>query len=124
MKVWDKIKVGSFFPLNVANLILETPLFDMVEEDKLLWMDSPHGTYNVKSGYNLLCNFSGKLQGADTQDDWSSIWKIHAPSKAKNLLWRICKGYAYLHEQDCKSDMFLVRLLVHCAIISWRMIGM
>jgi ribonuclease HI len=92
MKKWDKIKVEYLFPVNVANLILETPLFEMVEEDKLLWMDSPHGTYNVKSGYNLLCDFSGKLQSVDTQDDWSSIWKIHAPSKAKNLLWRICKG--------------------------------
>ncbi|KAK2444482.1 hypothetical protein QL285_015507 [Trifolium repens] len=92
MKLWDKIKIESIFPLNVANLILETPLFAMVEEDKLLWMDSPYGNYNVKSGYKLLCNISGKLQGADTRDDWASLWKIHAPSKAKNLLWRICKG--------------------------------
>ncbi|GAU27275.1 hypothetical protein TSUD_125560 [Trifolium subterraneum] len=26
------------------------------------------------------------------QEDWSSLWKIHAPPKAKHLLWRICKG--------------------------------
>jgi hypothetical protein len=24
-------------------------------------------------------------------EGWSSIWKIHAPPKAKHLLWRICR---------------------------------
>jgi hypothetical protein len=92
MKAWDKIKVESLFPLHVANLILETPLFDMIEEDKLIWIDSPQGDYNVKSGYKLLCNISGKVNDAVTQEDSSSLGKIHAPPKAKHLLWRICRG--------------------------------
>jgi hypothetical protein len=109
MKKWDKIKVEYLFPVNVANLILETPLFEMVEEDKLLWMDSPHGTYNVKSGYNLLCDFSGKLQSVDTH-------KMIGLAFGKFMLHQrqrtYCGGFvkdAYLHVQDCKSDMFLVR---------------
>jgi ribonuclease HI len=92
MKLWDKMKIESLFPLTVANLILETPLFDMIENDKLIWMDSTQGNYSVKSGYNLLCNISGRLDDAASRDDWSSLWKINAPSKAKHLLWRICRG--------------------------------
>jgi ribonuclease HI len=26
------------------------------------------------------------------QEEWKKLWKIHAPPKAKHLLWRICKG--------------------------------
>ncbi|GAU35387.1 hypothetical protein TSUD_160380 [Trifolium subterraneum] len=25
-------------------------------------------------------------------EDWNCLWKVHAPPKAKNLLWRICRG--------------------------------
>jgi ribonuclease HI len=91
-KSWDIIKVESLFPSHVAKCILETPLFDLVNEDKLVWIDSPQGNYSVKSGYKLLCNISGTVNDANTRDDWSSLWKIHAPPKAKHLLWRICKG--------------------------------
>jgi hypothetical protein len=33
MKLWDKAKIGSLFPLNIANRIMETSLFYMVEEN-------------------------------------------------------------------------------------------
>ncbi|KAK2424247.1 hypothetical protein QL285_034627 [Trifolium repens] len=35
MKLWDKMKIESLFPLTVVNLILETPLLDMIEDDML-----------------------------------------------------------------------------------------
>jgi hypothetical protein len=44
------------FPLDVATSILVIPLFYMVEEDKIVWIDDMYGNYNVKSGYNLLLN--------------------------------------------------------------------
>jgi hypothetical protein len=40
MKMWDKAKVESLFPLHVANNIVETPLINVIEEDKLIWSDS------------------------------------------------------------------------------------
>ncbi|XP_045789331.1 uncharacterized protein LOC123884302 [Trifolium pratense] len=64
----------------------------MVDEDSLVWSDSTHGEYSVKSGYKLLMNVTGKINGGSQQDDWSSLWKICAPPKAKHLLWRISKG--------------------------------
>jgi hypothetical protein len=52
--MWDKDKIESLFPQQIVNRILGIPLFDMVEEDKLIWVDSTYGQYSVKSGYNLI----------------------------------------------------------------------
>jgi hypothetical protein len=77
--------------MEVANRIIDIPLFDLLDEDKLVWVDNPYGHYSVKSGYKLLLNVTGKRVEASQQEDWHSLWTIHAPPKAKHLLWRICK---------------------------------
>ncbi|GAU10749.1 hypothetical protein TSUD_425820, partial [Trifolium subterraneum] len=92
MKVWDREKIESIFPLHTAKRILEVPLFDMIEEDKLLWIDSTQGQYSVKSGYKLMSNIAGTANVMYQQDDWQSLWTILAPPKAKHLLWRISRG--------------------------------
>jgi ribonuclease HI len=92
MKLWDKEKIESLFSADVAKNILEIPLFDMVEEDKLLWVDNLYGHYSVKSGYKLMLDISGRMENLAQQEDWNCLWKIHAPPKAKHLLWRICRG--------------------------------
>jgi hypothetical protein len=89
---WDKEKIVSLFPMHVVNSIMNIPLFHMNEQDKLVWVDDAHGQYNVKSGYNLLLKYTGKLDGAIHQEKWTKLWSIHAPPKTKHLLWRICKG--------------------------------
>jgi hypothetical protein len=61
MKMWDKEKVESLFPMHVAKRILDIPLFDMRGDDKLVWLDSINGHYNVKSGYKLLLHVTGKM---------------------------------------------------------------
>jgi hypothetical protein len=86
-KMWDKEKVESLFTAHIAKSILNVPLFSMIEEDKLVWVDNTHGDYSVKSGYNLMLNFSGRVQNLDCHGDWNSLWKIHAPPKAKHLLY-------------------------------------
>jgi hypothetical protein len=47
MKMWDKEKIESLFPRDIANRILDIPLFDMLDEDKIVWIDSPYGHYSV-----------------------------------------------------------------------------
>ncbi|PNX78963.1 ribonuclease H, partial [Trifolium pratense] len=91
MKRWDKDKIEAIFPLEVANCILDIPLLDEIVEDKLIWADSLHGLYSVKSGYNMLLNDTGRSVNDLHQDGWKCLWKIHAPPKAKHLIWRICK---------------------------------
>ncbi|CAJ2662609.1 unnamed protein product [Trifolium pratense] len=45
----------------------------------------------------------GKLHNTVQPENWKHIWKIHAPPKAKHLLWRICKQClptrVHLHER-------------------------
>jgi hypothetical protein len=56
--MWDKDKIESLFPQQIANRILGIPLFDMVEEDKLIWVDSTYGQY--REGAEL--GFTGGLE--------------------------------------------------------------
>jgi hypothetical protein len=72
--------------------IINIPLFDMLDEDKLVWIDSPYGHYSVKSGYKLMLNTTGNIVNDSQQADWHSIWTTVAPPKTKYLLWRIAKG--------------------------------
>jgi hypothetical protein len=37
--------------VNVASCILDISLFDVVEEEKLIWVDDMHGQYSVKTRY-------------------------------------------------------------------------
>jgi hypothetical protein len=55
--------------MEVANRILDIPLFDLLDEDKLVWVDNSYGHYSVKSGYKLLLNVTGKRVEASQQED-------------------------------------------------------
>jgi hypothetical protein len=59
VKMWDQIKVESLFPEDVVKAIFNVPLFDVVENDKLIWVD--YANYSVKSGYKKLlkCKSNG-----------------------------------------------------------------
>ncbi|PNX78310.1 heat shock protein [Trifolium pratense] len=92
MKIWDREKIESIFPMYVAKRILEVPLFNMIDEDKLIWTDSTNGNYSVKSGYKLIMNITGKVDVVSSKKNWNSLWTILAPPKAKHLLWRISIG--------------------------------
>jgi ribonuclease HI len=91
-KMWDKEKLENMFTNDVVGRILNIPLFDICENDRLVWMDDLNGQYSVKSGYKLMLNSTGRVQEERQQEDWNCLWKIHAPPRAKHLLWRICKG--------------------------------
>jgi ribonuclease HI len=92
LRRWDNDKIMSLFPTEVANSILDIPLFDDIVEDKLVWQDSIDGHYKVRSGYNLLANVTGNNVHEVHHDGWKCLWKIHAPLKTKHLLWRICRN--------------------------------
>ncbi|KAK2450022.1 hypothetical protein QL285_009162 [Trifolium repens] len=98
----DVYKIESIFPLHVAKRILEIPLFGTVEDDTLVWMDNTNGMYSVKSGYKVILNVTGMANEISHQEEWSHLWNIRAPPKAKHLLWRISKGClpTRMHLQD------------------------
>ncbi|PNX76764.1 hypothetical protein L195_g032722, partial [Trifolium pratense] len=59
-----------------ATSILDVPLFDVVEEDKLVWYDNAHGNYSLKSGYNMMMKStrSATYDSPSLQEDWK--WRL------------------------------------------------
>jgi ribonuclease HI len=93
MRVWDKGKIESIFPMHIACCILKIPLFGTLDDDKLVWVDNSNGLYSVKSGYKIMLNITGLVHDqVNQQEGWKDLWNIRTPPKAKNLLWRISRG--------------------------------
>jgi hypothetical protein len=92
MRMWDRDKIESLFSLHIANRIVETPLTNVVEEDKLIWSENRDGVYSVRSGYKVMMQIKKQNDALSQRSDWLRLWKIKAPPKAKHLLWRICRG--------------------------------
>ncbi|MCH85832.1 ribonuclease H protein, partial [Trifolium medium] len=60
-------------------------------QDKLIWGEERDGVYLVRSGYRKIMQERNSRERPSIREEWGGIWKIHAPPKAKHLLWRICK---------------------------------
>jgi hypothetical protein len=69
MKIWDTEKIQSLFPVHVVNRIMDIPLIDNMDDDKVVWVDNAYGDYSVKSGYKLCLNITGKGLHAERQED-------------------------------------------------------
>uniref|UniRef100_A0A803PAX6 Reverse transcriptase domain-containing protein n=1 Tax=Cannabis sativa TaxID=3483 RepID=A0A803PAX6_CANSA len=64
--------------------------------DDLIWHFTSDGLYTVRSGYEVaeIDNYkAGPSSEATTRKWWTSIWKIEAPPKIRNFLWRVCNGW-------------------------------
>jgi hypothetical protein len=88
---WDSAKIASLFAADTAAAILATPLFDSVINDRILWTAEQDGRYSMKSGYRLIMTEILRTQRFHVEGEWNCLWKVNAPHKARNLLWRICR---------------------------------
>ncbi|XP_045809807.1 uncharacterized protein LOC123904158 [Trifolium pratense] len=80
------------FPVQVAERIIATPLIGSVYVDKMVWEEERNGCYSVKSGYKLAMKCIFRNDKYHVKGNWKEIWKVHAPQKARHLLWRLCRG--------------------------------
>jgi hypothetical protein len=51
-----------------------------------------NGMYTVKTGYKLAMMELLHTDWFHVEGGWNRIWKANSPHKARNLLWRICRG--------------------------------
>ncbi|MCI56558.1 polynucleotidyl transferase ribonuclease H fold, partial [Trifolium medium] len=77
--VWDTNRVNALFMEEAAKSILVVPLFDEVQEDKVIWEGDKDGIYIVRSGYKLLMQEMRPALGSGVTLNWSSLWRIRAP---------------------------------------------
>lgn len=89
---WDQNVINHYFDHSTTQLILATPLFRQVEEDQLIWKAEKNGHYSVKSAYRLCMEEIADNSFLHRPGYWTGIWKLKAPPKVKNLIWRICRG--------------------------------
>jgi hypothetical protein len=104
---WIPKTVNAFFDTETAEKILQVQIDRHGGKDFVYWPLSKHGTYTVRSAYNMArsSNFflarSSRGRGltstyTDDQRSWKAIWKINAPNKMKIHLWRFA--------HDCLSS--------------------
>jgi hypothetical protein len=101
---WIPETVNAFFDPETADRIFQTRISRHGGEDYVRWPHTKHGTYTVRSAYNLavsdrfFINRSGRGRGmsstsVEDEKHWKAIWKIKAPGKMLIHLWRFA--------QDC-----------------------
>lgn len=65
--------------------------------EKLIWVASPNGFFNVKSAYKVALELETTSYSGSSSDDsnlrrfWKLIWKIQVPHKVRHFVWRACR---------------------------------
>jgi hypothetical protein len=89
-KSWNLPLISSLFEPNSVQKIVRTPLYSSVTDDKRIWHKEKDGMYSVKSAYRLCVQDLLDTSHLKMNGNWNLIWKLKAPPRVRNLLWRIC----------------------------------
>ena len=60
----------------------------MHAEDLVYWLYEVHGEYSVRSAYKMLQRQKGNWREEYVDSVWRKVWRIKAPAKILNLVWR------------------------------------
>lgn len=85
---WDIDIVADLFNHRDQQCILHTRSGDEDEEDSMYWWHESSGEYSVRSAYRLIQAQKGLWWVSDNNSVWRYIWRIRAPPKVLNLVWR------------------------------------
>ncbi|OMP10786.1 hypothetical protein COLO4_04272 [Corchorus olitorius] len=95
--VWNLESIRNFIPTDVYQAIQRIPIGQTTENDEIIWPVNKDGNYTVKSGYHVMkdnevasMKKSPSSSHTVSRDVWKNIWKIQAPTKVQNFLWRAC----------------------------------
>lgn len=91
-KVWNTILISSLFDQNTTQIILNTPLHPLINEDKLVWKAAKSGNYSVRSAYRICVTDIADNSHLHVPGRWNLIWKLKVPPKIKNFVWHVCRG--------------------------------
>jgi hypothetical protein len=88
-KVWNEQLVRQLFGNETTQNILNTPLHQQVQMDKLIWKVEKNGCYSVRSAYRICIEDIINNDHLRKPGYWSGIRRLKVPPKVKNLVWRI-----------------------------------
>jgi hypothetical protein len=80
-KTWNVSVVQQVFDPVIARSILNTPLVDQVDEDRLIWKAEKNGYYSVKSAYRLCVDVLTDSSHLHRDGFWQGIWRLKIPQR-------------------------------------------
>lgn len=87
-KEWDLEVVRDIFNERDKQCILDTHIEEDSESDCLYWQFENSGEYSVRSAYKMLQVQKGAWGDQFSDSIWKLLWRIQAPPKVLNLVWR------------------------------------
>ncbi|KAJ1394179.1 Ribonuclease H-like superfamily [Sesbania bispinosa] len=92
----DIRKIGEMFPHEIAQKIIQMPIWWGGEEDTFYWPYDKTGNFTVRSAYHV--GRSEREHNTTPQasfeqidkENWKWIWRVKCPHKIKLFLWRVC----------------------------------
>ncbi|KAL8146376.1 hypothetical protein AgCh_004207 [Apium graveolens] len=85
---WDVNLVREHFNERDQGCILNISLNSSSSEDMIYWRFEESGLYSVKSAHKHLQVQKRQWTIEDNSSIWKKLWRIKAPPKALNLIWR------------------------------------
>lgn len=85
---WDLEVLRDIFNDRDQNCILNIPLSEFRRVYTLYWSKENSGIYSVRSEYKFLQAQRGQWNILDNDSIWRKMWRIKAPPKALNTVWR------------------------------------
>jgi len=113
-KRWNEQIIRQVFRPNIATSILHTPLFSQVQHDRLIWKAEKNGKYFVRNAYRLCVDELIDVSYLRLPGYWYGIWRLKAPPKVKNLIWRVCRGVLPTRARLCDKGVHCPTSCVHC----------
>lgn len=89
---WDQDVIRDLFNERDQTCILETSLGTNDVEDSMVWKYEKSGTYSVKSAYRLIQRMKGLFCAEERSNVLMQLWKIKAPPRVLNVVWRAVAG--------------------------------
>ncbi|KAL8156505.1 hypothetical protein AgCh_001560 [Apium graveolens] len=89
-KEWDQEVVQDLFNHRDQRCILETPICE--GEDTIIWKHEISGENTVKSAYRFLHRIQGNFSTDQRSKVLMQLWKIKAPPRVLNVVWRPVVG--------------------------------
>jgi hypothetical protein len=94
-KWWNKALVCSIFNKEEADIICCMPICPIQQHDRLVWLGSTKGDFNVKSAYH----FPKSLVDSNNESNssmnnvtkiWKEVWQVKGPRVLTTFLWKAC----------------------------------
>jgi hypothetical protein len=99
-KEWDSDLIHGLVDETTAEKILQTPLLESVQTDKITWKHEKNGVYTVKSAYRACIDNDSNREQHHVDGRWQLIWQSKVPPKINFFFFGGFVGTVCQHEFD------------------------